>query len=56
MKFENVSSPKSGHSMLIDFQMATIQTCGCEWLRGADFGGDRAAKVRCVSRSERTWW
>jgi WD40 repeat protein len=27
-----------------------------EWLRRADFGGDRAAKVRCVSLSERTWW
>jgi hypothetical protein len=27
-----------------------------EWLRGADFVGDRAAKVRCVSLSERTWW
>ena len=27
-----------------------------EWLREADFVGDRAAKVRCVSLSERTWW
>lgn len=26
-----------------------------EWLRGADFADDRAAKVRCVSLSERTW-
>ena len=26
-----------------------------EWLRGADFVDDRAAKVTCVSLSELTW-